>query len=103
MRIDRPPRTDALEPDDYLDGGERREELMSAKAPRSGTPRPMEILDGLGVAPGVAVGTVYAHEAGAVHAPEYEIEEAQVGPEQQRFADAVHAAQRQLHSLRRRG
>jgi phosphotransferase system enzyme I (PtsI) len=62
----------------------------------------MTVLDGLGVAPGVAVGTVYVHEAGAVHAPEYLIAEDHVEAEQRRFTEAVHAAQRQLHSLRRR-
>ncbi|EKV31921.1 Phosphoenolpyruvate-protein phosphotransferase of PTS system [Caenispirillum salinarum AK4] len=83
-------------------GGERREELMAAETPDSGTVRPMDILTGLGVAPGVAVGTVYLHEAGAVHAPEYRIPEGRVESEQHRFAEAVHAAQRQLHTLRRR-
>lgn len=83
-------------------GGERREELMAAETPGSGTQRPMEVLNGLGVAPGVAVGTVYIHEAGAVHAPEYNIAESEVASEQRRFAEAVHAAQRQLHILRRR-
>lgn len=59
-------------------------------------------LRGLGVAPGVAVGTVHRHEAGAVHAPEYRIPAGDVAAEQKRFSDAVSAAQRQLGTLKRR-
>lgn len=67
-----------------------------------GAPRTSRRLEGLGVAPGIAVGTVHVHDAGALHAPEYRIPAGRIESEQKRFADAVQAATRQLGTLKRR-
>lgn len=57
------------------------------------------IFDGLGVAPGVAIGIVHVHDAGAVTVPEYRIAANKIDAERSRFADAVSGASRQVGKL----
>ncbi len=55
--------------------------------------------EGLGVAPGIAIGKAYVRESGAVEVPEYTIKAGQVEAERERFGDAVKRAQRQVKRL----
>jgi len=54
---------------------------------------------GLGVSPGVAIGVVYLHDAGAVAVPEYAISQDKIDAERARFTKAVAAAARQVEKL----
>jgi len=67
---------------------------------RRGRLRAERIFAGLGVSPGVAIGTAHVVEAGFIDVPEYAIAEDAVAAEQQRFADAVTKSQRQLKKLK---
>ena len=71
------------------------------RAPRR-HPRKMgeQAFEGLGVAPGVAIGVAHRSEAGVVAVPEYEIAADQVDAEKRRFAEAVARAQKQLAKLK---
>lgn len=57
------------------------------------------VLEGLGVGPGIAIGTAYVHDAGAVQAPEYHVAAGEVETERARFADAVARASKQVSKL----
>ncbi len=57
------------------------------------------VFEGLGVGPGIAVGIVHVHDAGAVSVPEYRIPAGRVESERQRFAEAVGHASRQVAKL----
>src|SRR5580765_3191682 len=69
-------------------------------AARRGRLRAERVFDGLGVSPGVAIGTAHVVEAGFIDVPEYTIAEDAVAAEQQRFADALAKSQRQLKKLK---
>ncbi|MBI1774325.1 MAG: phosphoenolpyruvate--protein phosphotransferase [Proteobacteria bacterium] len=56
--------------------------------------------EGVGVAPGIAIGLAHRIESGELPVPEYTIEPDQVGAEKERFADAVARAQKQLRKLK---
>lgn len=57
------------------------------------------VFEGLAVGPGVAVGQAVLHDASMVRAPQYRISPARVEAERRRFAQAVHAASRQMDRL----
>ncbi|MGB8182268.1 MAG: phosphoenolpyruvate--protein phosphotransferase [Stellaceae bacterium] len=57
-------------------------------------------LQGLGIAPGVAVGRVFISDSGAITVPERRIEAAEVEGEQRRFTQAVETAIKQLKKLK---
>ena len=59
-----------------------------------------QTFDGLGVAPGIAIGVAHRSETGVVAVPDYEIPPEQVAAEKRRFADAVARAQKQLAKLK---
>ncbi|MEX2201196.1 MAG: phosphoenolpyruvate--protein phosphotransferase [Dongiaceae bacterium] len=59
-----------------------------------------ETFEGLGVAPGIAIGAAHVVESGRVSVPEYEIEPDAVDEELARFRSAVSKAQKQLAKLR---
>jgi phosphotransferase system enzyme I (PtsI) len=59
-----------------------------------------ETFEGLGVAPGIAIGPAHVVESGRVSVPEYEIEPDAVDEELARFRSAVAKAQKQLAKLR---
>ncbi|MDZ4736604.1 MAG: phosphoenolpyruvate--protein phosphotransferase [Rhodospirillaceae bacterium] len=59
-----------------------------------------EIFEGLGVAPGIAIGPAHVVESGRVSVPEYEIEPDAVDEELTRFRNAVAKGQKQLAKLR---
>ena len=61
-----------------------------------------QTFDGLGVAPGIAIGVAHRSETGVVAVPDYEIPPEQVAAEKRRFADAVARAQKQLAKLDRK-
>src|SRR5690606_1155807 len=54
----------------------------------------------LGVAPGIAIGTAHLVESGVAQVPEYRLEPDQLEAEQQRFAEAVAKAQKQIRKLK---
>jgi phosphoenolpyruvate-protein phosphotransferase (PTS system enzyme I) len=58
------------------------------------------VFEGLGVAPGIAVGPAHVVEGGSVHVPEYRIEPDQIEAERARFSAAVNKAQKQLVKLK---
>ncbi|GAB3442200.1 phosphoenolpyruvate--protein phosphotransferase [Insolitispirillum peregrinum] len=60
---------------------------------------PQRIFQGVGVSVGVAVGTVYLHDAGMVQGPEYTIPANRIEAEKKRFQAAVNAAARQVERL----
>ena len=57
-------------------------------------------LDGLGVAPGIAVGPAHVVELGSVSVPVRRIEKSKIAAELERFAGAVAKAQKQLRKLK---
>jgi phosphotransferase system enzyme I (PtsI) len=59
-----------------------------------------QVFEGLGVAPGIAIGPAHVVETGRVSVPEYEIEPDAVDEELARFHAAVAKAQKQLSKLR---
>jgi phosphotransferase system enzyme I (PtsI) len=80
--------------------------------PASGRPRPgvrarreahhgrETAFEGLGVAPGIAIGPAFVHEAGTIAVPEYEVPQAAVESERERLRGAVDKALRQLAKLK---
>ncbi|MDP6346104.1 MAG: phosphoenolpyruvate-utilizing N-terminal domain-containing protein, partial [Alphaproteobacteria bacterium] len=58
-----------------------------------------QTLDGLGVAPGIAIGPAHVVEPGIVRAPERRIREDEVAAECQRLDKAIRASRRQLARL----
>ncbi len=58
------------------------------------------VIDGLGVSPGVGIGTAYVRETGAIEVPEYKIPQTKVNAEIQRLRDAITAARRQVGRIR---
>ncbi|WP_142848847.1 phosphoenolpyruvate--protein phosphotransferase [Telmatospirillum sp. J64-1] len=60
------------------------------------------VYDGLGVGPGIAIGTVHLHDAGAVVVPEYRIAAGRVEAECKRFHHATEMAARQIAKLQRK-
>ena len=59
-----------------------------------------QVFEGLGVAPGIAIGPAHRSESGVVAIPEYTLEPDQVEAEKRRFAEAVARAQKQLSKLK---
>jgi phosphotransferase system enzyme I (PtsI) len=57
------------------------------------------VFDGLGVAPGIAIGIVHRHEPGQVSVPEYRIAANRIDAEKARFAAAAADAGRQVEDL----
>jgi phosphotransferase system enzyme I (PtsI) len=64
------------------------------------TNRPERVLNGLAVSPGIAVGTAWLSEAGALSVPEYDLAAGAIEGERERFADAVSYAVKQLKKLK---
>ncbi|MCH8237805.1 MAG: phosphoenolpyruvate--protein phosphotransferase [Proteobacteria bacterium] len=58
--------------------------------------------EGLGVSLGIAIGTAYVRESGAIDVPEYRVTKKQVAAEQGRLKDAVGLARRQIRRLQSR-
>ena len=58
--------------------------------------------EGLGVSLGIAIGTAYVRESGAIDVPEYRVTKKQVAAEQGRLKDAVRLARRQIRRLQSR-
>ena len=58
--------------------------------------------EGLGVSLGIAIGTAYVRESGAIDVPEYRVTKKQVAAEQGRLKDAVRLARRQVRRLQSR-
>ena len=58
------------------------------------------IVEGLGVSPGIGIGTVQLRESGAVVIPEYRIPAGQVAAERKRFKEAVIHTRQQIGELR---
>lgn len=70
---------------------------------RDGKPAPPgseEVFEGLGVAPGIAIGTAHFIESGVAQVPEYRLAAGEVAAEQARFAAAVAQAQKQVRKLK---
>lgn len=57
-------------------------------------------VEGLAVGPGVAIGVVYLHDGGSVHAPEYHVPPSRLAAEHERFVRAVSTAEKQMGHLR---
>jgi phosphotransferase system enzyme I (PtsI) len=62
--------------------------------------RSTQVLEGLGVAPGVAIGPAYLLEAGAIPVPVRKLGEEEVAGELDRFSAAVGKGQKQLRKLK---
>ncbi|MBL4720372.1 MAG: hypothetical protein JKY20_04470 [Alphaproteobacteria bacterium] len=60
------------------------------------------VLEGLGVSPGIAIGTPHVTESGAPTVPEYSIDETQIESEKSRFKVAVSRSSRQIRRLKNR-
>lgn len=70
---------------------------------RDGKPAPPggeQVFEGLGVAPGIAIGIAHLVESGVAQVPEYRIAANEVAAEQARFAAAVAQAQKQVRKLK---
>ena len=61
-----------------------------------------QLYQGLGVAPGIAIGTAYVRETGGLEIPERSIRKADVKLERARLRKAVILAQRQVRRLQSR-
>ncbi|MBM3533582.1 MAG: phosphoenolpyruvate--protein phosphotransferase [Alphaproteobacteria bacterium] len=59
-----------------------------------------QVFEGLGVAPGVAIGVAHRSETGVVAVPEYEVAADRIEAEKQRFVEAVARSQKQLAKLK---
>ncbi|MBI2235933.1 MAG: phosphoenolpyruvate--protein phosphotransferase [Magnetospirillum sp.] len=57
------------------------------------------MLEGMGVSRGIAIGTVYLHDAGSISVPEHRISLANLDAERARFAEAAERATRQVAQL----
>ena len=66
----------------------------------SATERTTQVLEGLGVAPGVAIGPAYLLEAGAIPIAVRMLAEEEIAGELERFQAAVSKAQKQLRKLK---
>lgn len=64
-----------------------------------GVTSPERVYEGLAVGPGIAVGVVHVHDAGAVAVPEYRIAAGRIESERHRFAEAAGHASRQVAKL----
>ncbi len=73
---------------------------MSDDVPPS--PLPERVLQGLGVAAGVAIGPAHVIETGRLRVREYKIPASGIADERKRFADAVDASIKQLRKLQHR-
>jgi phosphoenolpyruvate-protein phosphotransferase (PTS system enzyme I) len=60
------------------------------------------VVEGLGVSPGIGIGTAYVCESGSPRIPEYRIRPSDIEAEQRRLREAVLRARRQLGRLRTR-
>ena len=58
------------------------------------------VVEGLGVSPGIGIGTAYVCETGALRIPEYRIRPADIDAERRRLREAVLRARRQLGRVR---
>ncbi|MGE5505300.1 MAG: phosphoenolpyruvate--protein phosphotransferase [Actinomycetota bacterium] len=58
------------------------------------------VIEGMGVSRGIAIGTVYLHDAGSISVPEHRIPAGRVDAERSRFAEAAERATRQVAQLR---
>ena len=67
--------------------------------PETAAPAVERVLEGLGVAPGIAIGPAHVVDTGRPRVREYKIAAHAVADEQQRFADAVAGSVRQLRKL----
>jgi phosphotransferase system enzyme I (PtsI) len=61
--------------------------------------RGQHIFEGLGVSPGVAIGTAHLRESGDIQFAEYKVPAKEVGKELKRFREAVTRSQRQVGKL----
>ena len=59
-------------------------------------------IDGLGVAPGIAIGPAYVRQSGAIDVPERKIPKKKIPSEQKRLAVAIRLARRQIRLLQSR-
>jgi phosphotransferase system enzyme I (PtsI) len=62
--------------------------------------REEQVLEGLGVAPGVAIGPAHVREAGDLQVPEYQIPAGRVKAEKARLGEAIEKALRQVGKLK---
>lgn len=69
------------------------------KTERNRTPDE-RVFEGVGGAPGVAIGPAHVSESGALQVPEYEIPKARVDGELERFRAAVERSRKQLRKLK---
>jgi len=58
-----------------------------------------QVFDGLGVSPGIAIGTAYLREGGDLQVAEYQVPAGKIEAEVQRFREAVTRSQRQVGKL----
>lgn len=75
----------------------RKPDARSAGAKPAGAER---VLHGLGVAPGIAIGSVYLARGAELRVPQYQIPARRVKEEFQRYETAIRQAMRQLDKLR---
>ncbi|MCK5445235.1 MAG: phosphoenolpyruvate--protein phosphotransferase [Rhodospirillaceae bacterium] len=87
---------------------------MQAKTPKKSSPKKKAakkkspsskssveiVIAGLGVSPGICIGTVHVRDSGAVAVPEYPIAPGKVAEECARFEKALGAARRQIERLK---
>ena len=59
-----------------------------------------QVFEGLGVSPGIGIGTAHVRESGAIDVPEYRVPAAKIEAERKRFKDAVVRTRRQIGRLR---
>lgn len=77
-----------------------RSESTRSESTRSEPARSEKTFQGLGVAPGIAIGPAHVREAGALEVPEYAIPENEIEAEAKRLADAVARSQQQIKKLK---
>ncbi|MDP6388471.1 MAG: phosphoenolpyruvate--protein phosphotransferase [Alphaproteobacteria bacterium] len=58
------------------------------------------VLDGVGVAPGIAIGPAHVVESGALNVPEYRVTKAEVADEKARFKAAIEGSRSQIERLK---
>jgi phosphotransferase system enzyme I (PtsI) len=71
----------------------------AAARPGAAAPGEERVLEGLGVAPGIAIGPAYLRESGQLTVAEYAVPKARVEEEQGRFTAALAKAARQIEKL----
>ncbi|MEM8559512.1 MAG: phosphoenolpyruvate--protein phosphotransferase [Bacteroidota bacterium] len=89
-----PPRMTPREPD-----GAMTAPLVVAPAEPQRAPNGMRVLNGLAVAPGIAMGQAYVYQAGAYQSTQETIGEGEVEAEVARFEEAVSRAERELRKV----